>query len=248
MASPAVSWGFSRRSPYGLTAHARKQRSVVGPRTTRSVVLTPAIVASFTWPMNVPERMRFTVSVVRSTARASIAASDSTISIARSWSPAAPATLGRAPATVAVPLCDASPKTSASSRRPHQRPRAPSTMSSSRAEPVPSRIPVRSLITVTYLSPRRVCVRLDDSAREYGTVGFEPLTGGFEAELVELGERGQVGIGEAVRQVGCAWWPRPASHPPPTEPSPGRARVLGRGGHAERAVRGRVHRCCRCHQ
>ncbi|AUA08174.1 hypothetical protein CFP59_00259 [Streptomyces malaysiensis subsp. malaysiensis] len=141
-----------------------------------------------------------------------------------------------------------SPKTSASSRRPHQRPRAPSTMSSSRAEPVPSRIPVRSMITVTYLSPRRVCVRLDDSAREYGTVGFEPLTGGFEAELVELGERGQAGIGEAVRQVGCAWWPRPASHPPPTEPSPGRARVPGRGGHAERPVRGRVHRCCRCHQ
>lgn len=32
----------------------------------------------------------------------------------------------------------------------------PSTMSSSRAGPVPSRIPVRSMITVTYLSPRRV--------------------------------------------------------------------------------------------
>ena len=33
----------------------------------------------------------------------------------------------------------------------------PSTMSSSRAGPVPSRIGVRSMITVTYLSPRRVC-------------------------------------------------------------------------------------------
>ena len=33
----------------------------------------------------------------------------------------------------------------------------PSTMSSSRAGPVPSRMPVRSMITVTNLSPRRVC-------------------------------------------------------------------------------------------
>ena len=30
-------------------------------------------------------------------------------------------------------------------------------MSSNRAGPVPSRMPVRSMITVTYLSPRRVC-------------------------------------------------------------------------------------------
>ena len=36
----------------------------------------------------------------------------------------------------------------------------PSTMSSSRAGPVPSRIGVRSMITVTYLSPRRVCRQL----------------------------------------------------------------------------------------
>jgi hypothetical protein len=48
-------------------------------------------------------------------------------------------------------------------------------------------------------------VQLDDSAREYSTVGFKPLTGGFEAEFVEPGERGQVGIGEGVKQVGCAW-------------------------------------------
>jgi hypothetical protein len=41
----------------------------------------------------------------------------------------------------------------------------PSTISSSRAGPVPSRIGVRSMITVTYLSPRRVwrqqCVDAD---------------------------------------------------------------------------------------
>ena len=35
----------------------------------------------------------------------------------------------------------------------------PSTMSSSLAGPVPSRIGVRSMITVTYLSPRRVCLQ-----------------------------------------------------------------------------------------
>src|SRR5215213_4890188 len=45
----------------------------------------------------------------------------------------------------------------------------PSTMSSSRAGPVPSRIPVRSMITVTYLSPRRVC-RHDPDAVEPGRV------------------------------------------------------------------------------
>lgn len=35
----------------------------------------------------------------------------------------------------------------------------PSTMSSSRAGPVPARMGVRSMITVTYLSPRRVCLQ-----------------------------------------------------------------------------------------
>jgi hypothetical protein len=40
-------------------------------------------------------------------------------------------------------------------------------------------------------------VRLDDPARHHGTIRLEPLPHGFEAELVESAERGQVRAGEA---------------------------------------------------
>jgi hypothetical protein len=39
-------------------------------------------------------------------------------------------------------------------------------------------------------------VRLDDSAREHRAVRFEALPDGFETEVVEPGERGQVRAGE----------------------------------------------------
>jgi hypothetical protein len=46
---------------------------------------------------------------------------------------------------------------------------------------------------------------LDDAAGEDRAVGFEALSGGFEAEFVEASKRGQVGTGEGVRQVLKFW-------------------------------------------
>ncbi len=40
-------------------------------------------------------------------------------------------------------------------------------------------------------------VRFDDPAREHRAVGLKTLARGYEAELVESAERGQVGTGEA---------------------------------------------------
>jgi hypothetical protein len=46
-------------------------------------------------------------------------------------------------------------------------------------------------------APTAPLIGLDDSAREHGAIGLEPLPDRFKAELVETAEHGQVGAGEA---------------------------------------------------
>ena len=69
----------------------------------------------------------------------------------------------------------------------------PSTMSSSRAGPVPARTGVRSMITVTYLSPRRVCRHTCSST----PITFTPV------EPAGIGDQHAAALGQhrAVRRV-----------------------------------------------
>ena len=64
-------------------------------------------------------------------------------------------------------------------------------MSSSRAGPVPSRIGVRSMITVTYLSPRRVC-RHTCSSTPMTRDAVEPVRV-VDQDALALGQDGVVG-------------------------------------------------------
>lgn len=67
----------------------------------------------------------------------------------------------------------------------------PSTMSSSRAGPVPSRMPVRSMITVTYLSPRLVWRHTCSSTPIAVTSSNRP--GVVDEDALSLGQDGVVG-------------------------------------------------------
>jgi hypothetical protein len=103
----------------------------------------------------------------------------------------------------------------------------PSTISSSRAAPVPSRIGVRSMITVTYLSPRRVWRQqcsstpitrtpsnrcrssINTRLPSASTAWFAVLTHDLQAKFVKTAERAQVRAHEgSVRRVAPIGHPR----------------------------------------